>query len=208
MNYYYQHTKLKKVFNLSFFIIFKIKISSLTKIQYFFQQRTGKKHKNEGVHAKKIRVEGNSPALVGRRRCANITRNVAAVAPSVRERSSLAYGPVVPEEHNSSQSITPRAIISSFQKPSPKVFHLHLLAYPSPTFKSALPPTPRESTSHPGECTRHACLSLRGDTRSRKWMRRMQVWPPGTRLWSNETGDFWNRFDSFSNHHLWMIRKK
>lgn len=89
---------------------------------------------------KKVRIEGNSPALVGRRRCANITRNVAAVAPSVRERSSLAYGPVVPEEHNSSQSITPRAIIYSFQKPSPKVFHLRLLAYPSPTFKSALPP--------------------------------------------------------------------
>lgn len=84
--------------------------------------------------------EDDSLALVGRRRCANITRNVAAVAPSVRERSSLAYGPVVPEEHNSSRSITPRAIISSFQKPSPEVFHLRLLVYPSSTMKSVLPP--------------------------------------------------------------------
>lgn len=46
---------------------------------------------------------------------------MAAVAP---ERSSLAYGPVVPEEHNSSRSITPRAIISSFQRGSPEVFLL------------------------------------------------------------------------------------
>jgi len=65
---------------------------------------------------KKVRA---CETLFGRRRCVDITRNVAAVAP---ERSSLAYGPVVLEEHNSSRSITPRAIISSFQRDSPEVF--------------------------------------------------------------------------------------
>lgn len=89
--------------------------------------------------------KGNSKSLFGRRRCANIIRNVVAVAPSVRERSSLAYGPVVPEEHNNPRSITPRAIISSFQKPSP-VLHRS---------SKELPPS-RDSTS-PSDCTRHAC---------------------------------------------------
>lgn len=142
----------------------------------------GGERRDVGARTRRIRLEDDSSALVGRRRCANITRNVAAVAPSVRERSSLAYGPVVPEEHNSSRSITPRAIISSFQKPSPEVFHRRPLACPSSTVKSLLPPSSRESTSPPGECTRHACPSPRGDARSRKWKRRMQTWPPGTRL--------------------------
>lgn len=51
-------------------------------------------------------------------------------AKSIRvEWSSLAYGPVVPEKHNSSRSITPRAIISFFQNPpglkdSPSLLHV------------------------------------------------------------------------------------
>lgn len=74
-----------------------------------------------GARARAVKSCSRARTLFGRRRCVDITRNVAAVAP---ERSSLAYGPVVPEEHNSSRSITPRAIISSFQRGSPEVFLL------------------------------------------------------------------------------------
>lgn len=78
------------------------------------------------ARARAVKSRSRARTLFGRRRCVDITRNVAAVAP---ERSSLAYGPVVPEEHNSSRSITPRAIISSFQRGSPEVSLL-----PSSTF--------------------------------------------------------------------------
>lgn len=93
--------------------------------------------------------------MLGRRRCVDITRNVAAVAP---ERSSLAYGPVVPEEHNSSRSITPRAIISSFQRDSPEVF------LPPP------PPSLSRPSSFSSFSRRHATLGpLRSaDARTRR----------------------------------------
>lgn len=87
--------------------------------------------------ARAIKKFALARTLFGRRRCVDITRNVAAVAP---ERSSLAYGPVVPEEHNSSRSITPRAIISSFQRGSPEVF---LPPFPPSLPRSFLSPPPR-----------------------------------------------------------------
>lgn len=110
----------------------------------------------DGARTRAVKSRSRARTLFGRRRCVDITRNVAAVAP---ERSSLAYGPVVPEEHNSSRSITPRAIISSFQRGSSEVFLLHLPFF----FLSLLfvPPT----HAHVAGPRRHAYV------RTRTWRR-------------------------------------